>query len=275
MFGCGMVLASGCGAKTLVRIGGGSLKSLVVFLVVGLAALATLRGITAVARVASVDQASWTLSTGQDLPSLLAARFGFARSVLEMALGLGLGGMLALAALAGARGARREIVLGGVGVGCLVAGLWWVSGHWGFIPEHPETLEAAYLGSSNGGMEGFSFVAPMGAVLDWLMMFSDKSKVLTIAVVLPLGVVLGSALSARTAGRFRWQGMGGAEDTANHLVGAVLMGVGGVTALGCTIGQGVSGLSTLALGSALATLCMVLGAVLALRYQAWRMEALL
>jgi uncharacterized protein len=77
------------------------------------------------------------------------------------------------------------------------------------------------------------------------------------------------ALATRT---FRWEGFGSVEDTANHLVGAVLMGIGGVTAMGCTVGQGLSGLSTLALGSFIAFAGIVGGAVLALRYQVWRLE---
>jgi uncharacterized membrane protein YedE/YeeE len=75
------------------------------------------------------------------------------------------------------------------------------------------------------------------------------------------------ALATRT---FRWEGFAGVEDTANHLVGAGLMGVGGVTAMGCTVGQGLSGLSTLALGSFIAVAGIVAGAMLALRWQAWR-----
>jgi uncharacterized protein len=77
------------------------------------------------------------------------------------------------------------------------------------------------------------------------------------------------ALATRT---FRWEGFANAEDTANHLVGAVLMGVGGVTAMGCTVGQGLSGVSTLALGSFIALAGIVGGAVLAVRYQVWRLE---
>src|SRR5687767_11906868 len=86
MFGFGMVLASGCGSKTLVRLGAGNLKSLLVFFVLGLAAFATLKGITAVARVATVDRAALTLPAGQDLPSLLAAITGMARPTLALAL---------------------------------------------------------------------------------------------------------------------------------------------------------------------------------------------
>ena len=62
------------------------------------------------------------------------------------------------------------------------------------------------------------------------------------------------------------------EDTANHLAGAVLMGVGGVTAMGCTVGQGLSGLSTLGLSSLLAVVAIVVGSVAAFKYQMWRIE---
>jgi uncharacterized protein len=123
-------------------------------------------------------------------------------------------------------------------------------------------------------MESLSFVAPNGYALDWLMMFSDKSKTLSLGIVATLGVVLGSALVALVSRTFRWEGFGGTEDTANHLVGAVLMGVGGVTALGCTVGQGLSGVSTLSLGSFIALAAIIAGAVLALRYQIWRVERL-
>jgi len=85
-------------------------------------------------------------------------------------------------------------------------------------------------------------------------------------------VVVGSAVVALASGTFRWEGFGGSEDTANHLIGAVLMGVGGVTALGCTIGQGLSGVSTLALGSFIALESIIGGAVAAQRWQVWRLE---
>jgi uncharacterized membrane protein YedE/YeeE len=121
-------------------------------------------------------------------------------------------------------------------------------------------------------MEGLTFVAPMGWTLDWLMFYSDKSKVLTFGVVTTVGVVAGAAVTALATGTFRWEGFGSIEDTANHLVGAVLMGVGGVTAMGCTIGQGLTGMSTLSIGSLIALLGIIVGAVLAIRYQVWRLE---
>ena len=94
----------------------------------------------------------------------------------------------------------------------------------------------------------------------------------SLGIVSVVGIVLGSAAVALATRSFRWEGFGNVEDTANHLVGAVLMGVGGVTAMGCTIGQGLSGVSTLSLGSLLALAGIVGGAVLALRYQLWRLE---
>jgi hypothetical protein len=121
-------------------------------------------------------------------------------------------------------------------------------------------------------MESLTFVASIAYAIDWLILFSDASKVLTIAVVSVLGVIAGSAAVAIATRRFRWEGFAGTEDTANHLVGAVLMGIGGVTAMGCTIGQGISGISTLALGSFIAFGGIVLGAVVALKYQVWRLE---
>ncbi|NJO22036.1 MAG: YeeE/YedE family protein [Sphingomonadales bacterium] len=66
-------------------------------------------------------------------------------------------------------------------------------------------------------------------------------------------------------GMFRASGFAGSNDTLRHLMGAVLMGIGGVMALGCTVGQGISGVSTLAAGSFLAVLAIILGAVLGVR----------
>lgn len=272
LFGVGMVLASGCGGKTLVRIGGGNLKSLVVLMVMGVAAAATLRGLTAVWRTATVDSLAVAMPTRQDLPSLLAPVLAMGRPLLSMALGLGLGLALCVLALWRAGDARREVLLAGAGVGLLVTAMWWVSGHLGFVPEHPETLEATYLGSSSRGMEAFSFVAPAAALLNWFTLYSDTSQVLSLAVVLPLGVVAGAAAASLARGEFRWEGFAGAGDTARHLLGGVLMGVGGVTALGCSIGQGISGLSTLSPGSVLATAGIVAGAWMALRWQLWQLE---
>ena len=272
LFGIGMVLASGCGSKTLVRVGGGNLKSLVVLFVLAVAAYATMRGVLAVARVATLDAAAIALPTGQDLPSLLAHATGGARSALALWLGGGLGLALIAWVLWRPEGRAGEVLLAGLGIGAVIVGVWWVSGRLGHLAEHPLTLEPAFLGTNSRRMESLSFVAPVAYTMDWLILFSDTSRVLTVGIVSVIGVVLGSAAVALASGSFRWEGFAGAEDTANHVVGACLMGAGGVTAVGCTVGQGLSGVSTLALGSFLALAGILAGGVLGVRWQVWRVE---
>ena len=270
LFGFGMVLASGCGSKTLVRIGGGNLKSLVVFVVMGIAAFATLKGITGVARVRSVDAVFASLSTSQDVPALFSAATGVAKGTAAALLGSLIAAAMLAWVWARPEGRSREVLLGGIGIGAAVAGVWWVSGVLGHIAEDPQTLQEAFVCTNSRRMESLSFVAPVAYTLDWLMYFSDSSQRLTLGIVSVLGVASGSAAVALAGGGFRWEGFRNAEDTANHLGGGALMGIGGVTALGCTIGQGLSGLSTLALGSFIALASIIGGAVAALHWQAWR-----
>jgi len=272
MFGFGMVLASGCGSKTLVRVGGGSLKSLVVFIVLGLSAFATLKGITAVARVATVDSVFVSLPSGQDLPSIAAAASGLPETVLAAVLGLALGTLLIGWAVSHPGGRSANTLLAGLGIGAVIVAVWWVSGRWGHVAEDPSTLQEAFVATNSRRMESLSFVAPVAYTIDWLLFFSDKAKLLTLGIVSTVGVVLGSAAIALAARTFRWEGFRSAEDTGHHLIGAALMGVGGVTALGCTVGQGLSGVSTLGLTSFVALAAIIGGAVVALRWQAWRIE---
>ena len=117
-----------------------------------------------------------------------------------------------------------------------------------------------------------AFIAPAGYLLELLLLWSDKALALTFGIAVALGVIAGSAAYAIATRTFRWEGFHTTEDTANHIVGAILMGVGGVTAMGCTIGQGISGVSTLSLGSILATLAIVAGSWATLKYQYWRLE---
>jgi uncharacterized protein len=242
--------------------------------VMGLAAFATLKGITAVLRVNTVDAVAITLSTPQDLPSLLSPVVGMAKHRLALVLGVVLGGGLIVWALMREQGRSVDVLLGGAGTGLVIVAAWWLSGRYGFVAEDPNTLQEAFVATNSGRMESFSFVAPIAHTLDWLLFYSDKSKVLTWGVVTTVGVIVGSAVVAMLTRSFRWEAFGSVEDTANHIAGGVLMGVGGVTAVGCTVGQGLSGVSTLALGSLVALSGIVLGAVLALRYQVWRMESM-
>ena len=163
-------------------------------------------------------------------------------------------------------------LLAGLGIGAVVVGMWWVSGRLGYVAEHPNTLQEAFLATNSGRSEALSFVSPVAYTLDWLMFFSDKAKVLTIGIVSVVGVVAGSAVYAVATGSFRWEGLSGAEDTANHLLGATLMGVGGVCAMGCTVGQGLSGIATLSMTSVVALAAIFAGSTAALNYQLWRLE---
>lgn len=273
MFGFGMVLASGCGSKTLVRIGGGNLKSVVVFLVMAVAAFATLKGVTAVLRVATVDRVAVEFASNAALPNWLASATGLSMTGAGLMLALVLGSGLIAWAMLGRDFVRFDNLLAGLGLGLIVAAMWWVSGRLGYVAEHPETLQEAFLATNSGRIEALSFVSPVAYTVDWLMFFSDKAKVLTIGIVSVFGVVLGSAAYAVATQTFRWEGFRDVEDTANHLVGAVLMGVGGVAAMGCTVGQGLSGLSTLSATSFVAVAAIVAGAVVALKYQLWRLES--
>ena len=270
-FGSGMVLASVCGSKTLVRMGGGNLKSFVVFLVLGLVAYITLRGFLAVIRTNMLDIFFITLSGNQDLPSIISSSLGQNRLSTHFLLGLLIGACFVLFALLKKTFWTFDNLLAGFGVGLAICAVWWISGHMAFVTEDPNTLEEVFLATNSGKMESLSFVAPYAYLLDWLMFYSDTSKVLTIGVVAVFGMVSGSAAYALSTRSFRWETFANAEDTANHLFGAALMGFGGVTALGCTIGQGLSGASTLALGSFLALPGFFLGAYLALRYLQYRL----
>lgn len=269
-FGIGMVLASGCGGKTLVRLGGGNLKSLVVFIVLGLVALMTMRGVLGVFRVRVLEPVALHLPDGQSLPALLAAA-GFDPQTAFWTAVLGVGGGLILACLARRSYWQGDVLAGGIGSGLCVVAAWYVSGHLGYVPEHPETLSEAFLATNSGRMESLTFVAPQAYTLELLMLWSDSSRALTFAIATALGVVAGAAVSALLTRSFRWEGFVSLDDTVSHLLGAALMGFGGVVAMGCSIGQGITGFSTLAVGSMLTFLAIVSGAAATLRFQYWRL----
>jgi len=269
-FGIGMVLASGCGARTLTRVGAGNLKSLVVFLVLGVTAYMTMRGVLGVLRVNTLDTIAITLPGGQDIPALLAAAGMAPNTALAVgALAIG-GGLLAFCF------ARRDFItldnlLGGLAVGIIVIGGWYVSGHLGYLAEDPDTLQEAFLATNSGRMESLTFVAPQAYTLELLMLWSDSSRKLSFGIALALGVIAGSTLWALVTRQFRWEGFRDIADLVRHLAGGALMGFGGVTAMGCTIGQGVTGVSTLALGSFITLLAIVAGAAATLKYEYWRL----
>ena len=274
LFGVGMTLGSGCGSKTLVRLGAGSLKSLVVFICLGIAGYMTLKGLFAIWRTRFIDPVATDFASHgvarQDLPTILASWTGASLPAVQGTVAI----VVAVALLVFVfkdRDFRTSFdhVLGGVVVGLVIVGGWYVTGHLGY-GENPETLENTFAATNSHTIESLSFVAPVAYSLELLLLWSDKSLGVTFGIAAVAGIILGSFAYAIASKTFRWEGLAGAEDTANHVIGGMLMGFGGVTALGCTIGQGITGFSTLAVGSIVAFAAILAGSALTMKFQYWR-----
>ena len=265
IFGFGMILAGGCPQRSLVKTGSGDLKSLVTLVVTAVAAAMTLRGALAGWRVDLLDRWSVPLAMPQDIGSMAAAGVPVSAQAVRWIVALVV--VMAVAAAAWRRRAQmnRGHWIGGVVVGLLLPLAFVLTGAVGFLAEHPETLEPAWLGTQSHRPEGLSFVAPLANSLDLLTLWTDKATVATFGVLLALGVLAGSFASARLRGEFKLQSFAGPRELANYFAGSVLMGFGGVTALGCSIGQGLTGLAMLSAGALLAVAGIVGGAILAIR----------
>ncbi len=244
LFGIGMALNGTCGFGTLRQLGGGDLKALISFLVIGITAMMTMRGLTGVARISLTDPLTLQLPQGfsQRLPEMAGLR-GTGASLLAIAIGA------AVAAFAFShRGFRTKLRFAATGaaIGALIVLGWWATGIAGFDAFDTRRIES------------FTFVGPLGETLYYAMLSTALQPDFPVGAV--IGVVLGSFIAAKTDGSFKWEAPASADDLKRRLLGAFLMGFGGVTALGCSVGQGVTGLSTLSVGSALATVSIVAGA---------------
>ena len=272
IFGIGMTLASGCGSRSLIRIGGGNLKSLVAMLFLALAAEMTLRGLLAPLRTEVLGALSIQFNQGQDLAWLLAGALGIGKRSVQpwIAAGLSLA-LLAFVLKDRDFRADHERMFAAVVIGLTIVGGWYVTGHLGFVAEDPETLQEAYLGTRTARPESFTFIGPAANALELLQFWTDKSARVTFGVAVVVGTLAGAFAYALFKRRFHWESFASASDTRNHAVGGVLMGFGGVTAAGCTIGQGITGVSTLALGSILVFFSIIAGAALTMKIQYWRM----
>ena len=290
LFGIGMTLASGCGNKTLIRIGGGNLKSIVVLLVIGIIAYfmvnpfpGTDKTLFSTLFYPWIRPLAVNLSTSQDLGSMVSsAHAASARLWIGVAIGLGL--LYFVFKAADFRGSFDNI-LGGLVVGVCVLAAWYVSSNvsinidgdhytlrsfaqqWDFLADSAAGKPAD---TATLGPQSFTFINPMGQTLG----FAAKgfgSAYLTFGIMSVFGVIAGSLLWSLISKGFRFEWFASMRDFLTHMVGAVLMGFGGVLGMGCTIGQGITGVSTLALGSIITFFAIVFGSALTMKVQYYKM----
>ncbi len=255
LFGFGMVMAGGCVSRNLARAGGGDLRSLLTLLVLGLAAYMTISGVFGPLRVMleSATAVALPLPT-QSIGDLVAHTVGYSATAGRtiVAVTLSLAAFIYCFSEADFRNSPEPIIAG-LGIGLLAIAGWAVTGL--AFDEFAERPVAPI---------SLTFVRPTGDTIEWLGRFT-ASPMPGFGVASVIGTIFGAAAVAIVSGRFRVATFSDARDTLRHLGGAMLMGIGGVLALGCSVGQGVTGLSTLALGSVLTVAGLVIGAQLGLR----------
>ncbi|MFA7095138.1 MAG: YeeE/YedE family protein [Gammaproteobacteria bacterium] len=291
IFGIGMTLASGCGNKCLIRIGGGNLKSVMVLLIIAVIAYFMIRPFPGTDKTLfSVLFYPWirplavNLGSSQDLGSLVAGPE--AAATARLWIGLVLGALLLWVVFKSAEfRSNFDNILGGLVVGLAVLAAWYVSSNllidldgeryslrdfvsqWDFLAESEEGKPADTAALSP---QSFTFINPMGQTLGFTAAGFDGAY-LTFGVMGLLGVIAGSFLWSVLSKGFRIEWFANFKDFLNHFIGAILMGFGGVLAMGCTIGQGVTGISTLALGSIISFAAIVFGSALTMKVQYYKL----
>ncbi|MBT4116884.1 MAG: YeeE/YedE family protein [Rhodospirillaceae bacterium] len=257
IFGFGMTLSGGCGNKTLVRIGTGNMKSLVTAIFLGLFAYMTLRGLIGLARVefeaaVNTDLKQMGLAS-QGMADMLAAITGLGLDTARQALTVFFTAGLLYFCFKSPDFRNSKInIIAGLIVGLLIPAAWYTTGVIGQDDFDPVQLTS------------FTFIAPTGDSLQYLMTFSGATVNFGIATV--GGVIAGSFLMGLVRGQIHYEGFNDPGDFRRNISGGSLMGIGGVLALGCTVGQGLTGLSTLALGSLIALIAIIAGAVYGMKY---------
>jgi uncharacterized protein len=276
LFGIGMTLGGGCLNKTLINIGRGSLKSLLVALVAAVMAYLMTKtdfyGVMFHSWISplTIDLSQYQLNN-QSLPALLARVAGMesAAGTLTLVTGLVLSGLIALWVF-GAKEFRSNPNdwIAGLALGLAVAAGWYLTGG----PLGKEVLEAVEWMDQRPvgvGVQSLTFVNPMGEFLAFGM--APSQLLITFGMTCAAGLVIGSLLYAVISRTFHVQGFASVKDTVRHVIGGILMGIGGVLGMGCTIGQGVTGVSTLSLGSMMVFTSIVFGSVLTMKIEYYRM----
>jgi hypothetical protein len=256
IFGIGMVLAGGCPSRNLARAGGGDLRALLTLVVLGLVAFMTIAGVLAPARAALEAATSVRLGGAptQGLGSLLSAHAGLAAEPAKAMAAAALTVCALGYCLADARFRHSPPhIVSGIAVGLTVVAGWALTG-----------LAYDEMAARPAAPISLTYIRPVGDTVQWLALYT-ATPVPGFGVASVLGALLGAFAAAMAMGRFRLAGFSGTGDTARNLLGAALMGVGGVLALGCTVGQAITGVSTLALGSFVTFAAIVAGGFLGLR----------
>ncbi len=293
LFGIGMTLGSGCGNKTLVRIGGGNLKSIIVFAIIAVFAYFMINPFPGTdATIYSLVFYPWTspasvsMAGAQDIGSVVSRLAGGEVDVLRLVFGL----LLAAALLFYVFRSKEfrgsfDNVLGGLTVGLAVLAAWYATGALVSIDADGDLLSwADYASAENWdmleddadarprdvGVQSFTFINPIGQTLRLILEKFDFSFV-TFGIAAVIGVILGSFVWSLISKNFRIEWFVNFRDFVTHVIGAMLMGIGGVLGLGCTIGQGVTGASTLAIGSFLTFGGIVLGSALTMKIQYYKL----
>jgi uncharacterized membrane protein YedE/YeeE len=250
LFGYGMVLSNGCGSRALVLLGRGNLRSFVVVIVLGIAAEMTLKGLIAPARIA-VLQASQASPASVSLPALLST-WGVGETFARTLAASAISGALIIFAFAHAPFQRAwGQIAAGLTVGLLVAAGWFATGYLGADDFNPAPVTS------------LTFIAPIADTVQYAMLSTGLT--LNFGITMVTGVFAGSLVTALATRRFQWEGFTSPRHMLRSISGAALMGAGGAMAYGCSIGQGLTGLSTLALPSSVAVAGILLGTAAGLR----------
>ncbi|MCF6272449.1 MAG: YeeE/YedE family protein [Rhodobacteraceae bacterium] len=262
IFGVGMVLSAGCVSRNLVRAGSGDLRSVLVLVVIGIFAFMTIGGLLGPLRVWFVGIGTTDLSdagmAGQGLGDLLGALTGLEVAQANLYAFIGMAGlMLGYIFMNKKFRASPVHIIAGVSIGLLATAGWMLTG-----------LAQDDFADVPVALTSLTFVQPSGATVDYLMRFTAYST-MAFPVAVVFGTILGGFLGAASKKELQLRTFNGEADTARNIVGAAMMGIGGVLALGCTIGQGVTGVSTLAMGSFITFAFLVIGGVVGMKVMEW------
>lgn len=252
LFGIGMALVGTCSFGSLVRLGAGDLRSLVVMIVFGAVAYATLRGMLAVVRIDMIEAIAVPVPGGGqgDLPSVLEwAGIGDLRLPIAVA---GCAVMIAVVAADARLRRSPRLLAAGMVLGLGVVLGWWATG---VAFDEFEIVQKS---------QSLTFVSPVGRAL--YAVLTTPAGLVDFGIGTIFGVVAGAFASALYDREFRWEAFDDPYEMRRHLAGAVLMGFGGILAGGCTIGQGISAGSMMALSWPIAIAGFMVGARLGIAF---------